>query len=135
MIKQKGVTLIEMLIAVAVIGVLTAIAYPSYQDHVLKGHRTQAMGDLIKIQLELEANYTKTSGGYAAMPLVSEVNTNNTCSFCDNDTNKYLLSISNASKNSYTIIAEPQFQATNDTCLNKDLTLNQNGKGSPEGCW
>ncbi|MEC6832311.1 type IV pilin protein [Photobacterium toruni] len=135
MIKQKGVTLIEMLIVVAVIGVLTAIAYPSYQDHVLKGYRTQAMGDMIKIQLELEANYTKTSGGYAAMPLVSEVNTDNTCSFCDNDTNKYLLSISNASKNSYTIIAEPQFQATNDTCLNKDLTLNQNGKGSPEGCW
>ena len=135
MIKQKGVTLIEMLIVVAVIGVLTAIAYPSYQSHVLKGYRTQAMGDMIKIQLELEANYTKTSGGYAAMPLVSEVNTNNTCSFCDNDTNKYLLSISNASKNSYMIIAEPQFQATNDTCLNKDLTLNQNGKGSPEGCW
>ncbi len=135
MTKQKGVTLIEMLIAVAIIGVLTAIAYPSYQSYVLKGHRTQAMGDMVKIQLALEADYTKTSGGYADMPLKTEINSNDTCSFCDIDTSKYLLSISNANANSYTIIAEPQFQASSEACLSNNLTLNQNGTGTPASCW
>ncbi|WP_318434025.1 type IV pilin protein [Photobacterium leiognathi] len=135
MTKQKGVTLIEMLIVVAIIGVISAIAYPSYQSYVLKGHRTQAMGDMVKIQLALEADYTKTSGGYEAMPLVSEINNNDTCSFCDIDTSKYSLSISNASTNSYTIIAKPKFQANNDTCLINDLTLNQNSTGTPASCW
>ncbi|WP_305459755.1 type IV pilin protein [Photobacterium leiognathi] len=135
MTKQKGVTLIEMLIVVAIIGVISAIAYPSYQSYVLKGHRTQAMGDMVKIQLALESDYAKTSGGYEAMPLVTEINNNETCSFCDIDTSKYLLSISNASTNSYTIIAEPKFQANSDTCLSNALTLNQNGTGTPASCW
>ncbi len=135
MTKQKGVTLIEMLIVVAIIGVISAIAYPSYQSYVLKGHRTQAMGDMVKIQLALEADYAKTSGGYEAIPLVTEINNNETCSFCDIDTSKYSLSISNASTNSYTIIAGPKFQANNDTCLINDLTLNQNGIGTPASCW
>ncbi|WP_318461904.1 type IV pilin protein [Photobacterium leiognathi] len=129
MIKQKGVTLIEMLIVVAIIGVISAVAYPSYQSYVLKGYRTQAMGDMVKIQLALEESYTQNSTYDFSIVSAS------TCSFCDNDLNKYHLSISSTNPNTYTIIAEPQFQANNDSCLSNDLTLNQNGKGTPASCW
>ena len=130
MIKQKGVTLIEMLIVVAVIGVLTAIAYPSYQSHVLKGHRTQAMGDLIKIQLALEESYTQNSA--YDFTIVS----GGSCSFCDTDKDRYVFTITPQTAD-YIITATAQTKQENDTdCLDKKrLTLNSNSKGSPERCW
>ena len=130
MIKQKGVTLIEMLIVVAVIGVLTAIAYPSYQSHVLKGHRTQAMGDMIKIQLALEESYTQNSA--YDFTIVS----GGSCSFCDTDKDRYIFTITPKTAD-YIITATAQTKQENDTdCLdNKILTLNSNSKGSPERCW
>lgn len=60
--RQQGVTLIEMMIAVAIIGILAAIAYPSYQEHVQRSRRAAAQGDLLEIAQRLEryfsANYT-----------------------------------------------------------------------------
>lgn len=38
-----GFTLIELVIAIAIVGILTAIAYPSYQEHITKTRRGQAM--------------------------------------------------------------------------------------------
>ncbi|PTB34468.1 type IV pilin protein [Photobacterium phosphoreum] len=126
MIKQKGVTLIEMLIAVAIIGVLTAIAYPSYQDHVLKGHRTQAMGDLIKIQLALEETYTQNSD--YDFTIVS----GGSCSFCNTDNERYTLAVTQQDPG-YLITAKTKPLQNNDEC--KDLSLDQTSKGLPEGCW
>ena len=126
MIKQKGVTLIEMLIAVAVIGVLTAIAYPSYQDHVLKGHRTQAMGDMIKIQLALEESYTQDSA--YDFTIVS----GGSCSFCDTDSERYTLAVTQQDPG-YLITAKMESLQKNDEC--EDLSLDQTSKGLPERCW
>ncbi|MCD9499365.1 prepilin-type N-terminal cleavage/methylation domain-containing protein [Photobacterium carnosum] len=126
MIKQKGVTLIEMLIVVAVIGVLTAIAYPSYQSHVLKGHRTQAMGDLIKIQLALEESYTQDSA--YDFTIVS----GSSCSFCDTDSERYTLAVTQQDPG-YLITAKMESLQKNDEC--EDLSLDQTSKGLPERCW
>ncbi len=42
MTKARGFTLIEIIIAVTIIGILMAIAIPSYQDHLKKGRRADA---------------------------------------------------------------------------------------------
>jgi type IV pilus assembly protein PilE len=47
--KSRGFTLIELMIAVAVIGILVAIAYPSYTNSLVKGNRANAKSFLLEV--------------------------------------------------------------------------------------
>ena len=51
----QGFTLIELMIVVAIIGVLAAIAYPSYQSYVIKTKRADMMSEMHNIASEIEA--------------------------------------------------------------------------------
>jgi type IV pilus assembly protein PilE len=56
--KPRGFTLIELMIVIAVIGVLSAVAYPAYQAHVLRTHRAVAAACLQELALQMERRYT-----------------------------------------------------------------------------
>ncbi|WIG76954.1 type IV pilin protein [Photobacterium damselae] len=129
MSRQKGVTLIELLIAVVVIGVLAAIAYPSYQSHVIKAHRTQAMGDLTMIQLALEEQ--RTAGVSYANYTHTEIQ-NKLCIACV-DTERYEYNVVSASTASYKITAKPHPIQNDPDC--GILSLDQTGQGQPSSCW
>lgn len=47
--KKRGFTLIELMITVAIVAILAAIAYPSYQQYVLRGNRGAAQGAMMEI--------------------------------------------------------------------------------------
>ena len=47
--KTSGFTLIELMIVVVIVGILLGIAFPAYQDHVLRSHRADAHGALLDI--------------------------------------------------------------------------------------
>lgn len=65
---QKGFTLIELMITVAIVGILAAIAYPSYQEHVLKSWRANATGCLLELANRMERRYTGSSSYEAPDP-------------------------------------------------------------------
>ena len=58
--RQSGFTLIEVMIVVAIVGILSAIAYPSYAEYIRRGHRADARAGLLQAQQWLERASTAT---------------------------------------------------------------------------
>ena len=55
--SARGMTLIELIIVVAIVGIIAAIGYPSYLDHVKKTRRAEGMGELLELADRMERNY------------------------------------------------------------------------------
>ncbi|EQB9035683.1 type IV pilin protein [Vibrio cholerae] len=132
--QQQGMTLIELMIAVVIVGVLASIAYPAYTNYVKEGHRKLAMADMAKIQLYLEEKY---NNGYTATGIVDAQKVCN--SFCSVDSDRYKIVVETAAT-SYAITATPQSRKgqNSDKCGGNtypSLTLNEKGVTSPIGCW
>lgn len=109
--KTKGFTLIELMITVAIVGILAMIAIPSYREQVAKSRRAEAMRGLGDLQLRQErwrSNHT-SYGTYAQLgsPAV------------DN----YTLSVSGVSGTGYTLTATRAGSQASDRCGNFVLTV------------
>jgi len=78
--KMRGFTLMELMIAVAVVGILAAVAFPSYQSQVMKTRRSDGKAALMAAAAKQEQYYldnktyanTMTALGYAANPANSD---------------------------------------------------------------
>ncbi len=62
---DKGFTLIDLIIALAIAGILVAVAVPMYGDMLRKGRRVDAMNSLVRVQLA-QARHRAGNGAYAS---------------------------------------------------------------------
>lgn len=69
MARINGFTLIELMIVVAIVGVLAGIGYPSYQSYVLNSHRSEAKAELSQIALLQEQFYLDHNDYALSLPL------------------------------------------------------------------
>jgi type IV pilus assembly protein PilE len=128
---QKGFTLIEMVIALACVALLASLAWPSYQNLILRSQRAQARASLLQAAHWLE-RAASANGSY---PLTADV----PASVLQIDGQRYKLSVTSTAQ-SYTLSATPVGTQTADAC--GILTVNHLGVRNVQGasqtaaqCW
>lgn len=130
---QRGFTLIELMITVAIVGILTAIAYPAYSKYVQRGNRAEGIVMLNEAVARMERYYAQNNN-YAPADLTTLGFPSTTPT---STTGKYLLKISSSSATAYTFQVVPQGTQATDTC--GSLTVAQDGTRTPDPststCW
>lgn len=141
--NNRGFTLIEVMVVVAIVGILAAVAYPSYIQSVTKTRRTSAQGCMLEMAQFMERFYT-TNMRYdqtAATPPVAVALANPTCRAEMVAFYTFSFASGQPTQSTYTIQAVPQGgQATADAGCGT-LTLTQAGTKGRSGtaamnlCW
>jgi type IV pilus assembly protein PilE len=128
-IKNQGMTMIEILIALVVIGIIVAVGYPSFRAASYKSKRSDAINTLINLQAA-EEKYRASNTSYGTATQVWG-STNTT------PQGYYTVTISNVGATTYTITATATGTQANDTdCMS--ITLTKSGTSvsqTPATCW
>jgi type IV pilus assembly protein PilE len=143
--QQSGVTLIELMIVVVIIAIISAFAYPSYTQFVVRAKRTAGTSMLLQIadrqqqffmdNKRFASNLTRL--GYAANTVMID---EDGAVVADGSADRvYNISVSAATATTYTLTAAPQLvQASKDTKCGS-LTITDAGvkghSGAGGECW
>jgi len=142
---QRGFSLIELMIVVAIIAVISAFAYPSYDRYVIKTKRSVAQNALLQVADRQQQFFMDnkrfaadiTNLGFPANPYV--IDDNGTSTVASDADAVYSLSLSNVTATTWTATATPlNSQLSRDTYCGS-LTITQTGAKSKSGasdeCW
>ncbi len=126
---QGGFTLIEVIIVVAILGILTAIAVPTYRGSTLRSGRAEGQSELMAAARSMEQVFSRlgsyNSATISAAPGATIALTT--------PTGKYQLSFVAKAPETFQVQAVPQGGQVADSC--GTLTVNQLGVKTPANCW
>lgn len=126
--SQQGFTLIELMIAVAVIGILVAVGLPSYNNAVRKANRSEAQSVLMDIASRQQQMLVDTRKYVAT---VAALNTSVPSKVAGNYT--IAITLGTGLAPSFDATATPIGSQVKDSC--GVLSINQLGAKSPSNCW
>lgn len=138
--NHNGFTLIELMITVAIVGILASIALPSYTRYINQANRSDAKTVLFENAQFLERNYTENNKYHldsAGQPIVLPANTSP-----KTGTALYDISVTNFTATTYTLTATPVTGGRMDGDECGALSINQLGQKTVSGasldadtCW
>lgn len=133
---NRGFSLLELMIVVAIVGIIVTIAYPAYQEYVRDAHRTDAKAVIIEMsqwmerQYTVNGRYTDASDAAPSLPLVKSPK--------DGADVVYNLGVT-ATANTFTIVATPDAGGPQNGDRCGGLAITQTGvktsSGAVADCW
>jgi type IV pilus assembly protein PilE len=133
--RTRGFNLVELMIVTAIIGILAAIAYPSYTQYVLRSNRADAQAILMESAQFMERYFT-TNNSYVGATVLSAVSPKGAAGTAIKYNISFSVTAAAATPNVYTLQAVPANGQTADTTCGT-LTVSQTGAQTPTtaGCW
>lgn len=134
--RRQGFSLIELLIALTILAILTAVAYPSYTRYMTKSRRTDGQIALLDLAARMERFYSENNTYVGAT-----IGTGGVLTKSQSPEGWYTLRITSQTATSYGLQATPQNQqASNDVqCGNLSLdsfgVKSESGSGTTQDCW
>jgi type IV pilus assembly protein PilE len=137
--REKGFTLVEMMIVVAIVGILGAIAYPAYTKQVMRSKRSDAQTVLLEAAQAMQRLYVARNSfvdSDEATKLLEGAGLDKAPKGVESDRKTYSVSVVVQNGRTFLLTAEPEH--SDDDCGN--LTLDNRGaKGATAGetadCW
>ena len=128
--RRRGFTLLELLVAVAIVGILAAVAYPSYQQQVRKSRRAEAQSFLMAVagrqqQFLLDTRAYALTVAAVGVPVPASVGSNYTLA----------IAVAAGPPPTYTVTATPNGTQADEAC--GTLSIDQAGAKTAAigGCW
>ena len=131
--RERGFTLIEVMIVLAIVAILAAVAFPSYQETMIKNRRADGKIALTEAAARLERFFTENNNYGTTLD-----NIGGSSGKLDSEEGYYSLSMANPCGNTscFTLTATPQGAQTKDTkCGNLTLTHTGVPGGGASDCW